>query len=122
MTISKETREFISSLIDYYVEEAESYRQIAGNFSEIESISDTAFGIIIGCVYSGFLQAYQSQQLSPGLEDIREFNNMIQERATLIRRAIDAESVDAEPTAGDPSNHIELDDAISSDNKTKQSV
>ena len=88
MTISKETQEFISNLIDYYISEAESYRQIAENFSEIESISDTTFGIIIGCVYSGFLQTYQNQQLSPGLEDITEFNNIIKEHTTLIRKAI----------------------------------
>jgi len=54
MTISKENREFVDSLIDYYISESESYKQIAENFlPEIESIPDTAFGIITGCVYSG---------------------------------------------------------------------
>jgi len=89
MAISKENKDFIDSLIDYYISESESYRQIAENFvPEIESIPDTAFGIITGCVYSGFLQAYQNQQLAPGLEDMEEFNQIIKERAALIKKAI----------------------------------
>ena len=32
MTISKENKEFINSLIEYYVSESESYKQIAENF------------------------------------------------------------------------------------------
>ncbi|NOS61955.1 MAG: hypothetical protein HOO66_02800 [Nitrosarchaeum sp.] len=89
MAISKENKEFIDSLIDYYISESESYRQIAENFApEVESIPDTAFGIIIGCVYSGFLQAYQNQQQTPGLEDIREFNQILKDRAPLIKKAI----------------------------------
>ena len=89
MTISKENKEFIDSLIDYYISESGSYRQIAENFlPEVESISDTAFGIITGCVYSGFLQAYQNQQQTPSLEDIREFNQMIKNKALLIKKSI----------------------------------
>ncbi len=89
MTISKENKEFIDSLIDYYISESKSYKQIAENFvPEIESIPDTAFGIITGCVYSGFLQAYQNQQQTPGLEDIKEFNQIIKERAAIIKKAI----------------------------------
>jgi len=89
MVISKENKEFIDSLIDYYISESESYRQIAENFvPEVESVSDTAFGIITGCVYSGFLQAYQNQQLTPGLEDMNEFNKIIKERAPLIKKSI----------------------------------
>ncbi len=89
MVISKENKDFIDSLIDYYISESESYRQIAENFvPEVESVPDTAFGIITGCVYSGFLQAYQNQQLTPGLEDMREFNQIIKERASLIKKSI----------------------------------
>ncbi|MFB5627614.1 MAG: hypothetical protein ACE5R5_05410 [Nitrosarchaeum sp.] len=89
MAISKENREFIDSLIDYYISESESYRQIAENFvPEVESVSDTAFGIITGCVYSGFLQAYQNQQQTPGLEDINEFNKILKKKAPLIKKAI----------------------------------
>ncbi|MDC3292121.1 hypothetical protein OAU56_02720 [Nitrosopumilus sp.] len=89
MTISKENKEFINSLIEYYVSESESYKQIAENFlPEVESIPDTAFGIITGCVYSGFLQAYQNQQQNPSLEDIDEFNQIIKNKASLIKKSI----------------------------------
>ena len=89
MVISKENKDFIDSLIDYYISESESYRQIAENFvPEVESVPDTAFGIITGCVYSGFLQAYQNQQQTPSLEDMQEFNQIIKERATLIKKSI----------------------------------
>ncbi|PJC50731.1 MAG: hypothetical protein CO032_03340, partial [Nitrosopumilales archaeon CG_4_9_14_0_2_um_filter_34_16] len=67
----------------------ESYKQIAENFvPEVESVPDTAFGIITGCVYSGFLQAYQNQQQTPSLEDMKEFNQIIKERAPLIKKSI----------------------------------
>ena len=89
MTISKENKEFIDSLIEYYITESESYRQIAENFlPEVESIPDTAFGIITGCVYSGFLQAYQNQQQIPSLEDMDEFNQIIKKKSGLIKKAI----------------------------------
>jgi len=89
MVISKENKDFVDSLIDYYINESESYRQIAENFvPEVESVADTAFGIITGCVYSGFLQAYQNQQQTPGLEDIKEFNLIIKKHAPLIKKAI----------------------------------
>ncbi len=97
MVISKENRDFIDSLIDYYISESESYKQIAENFvPEIESVSDTAFGIITGCVYSGFLQAYQNQQQTPSLEDMKEFNQIIKDRAALIKKTIINPSLRAE--------------------------
>jgi hypothetical protein len=89
MAISKENKDFIDSLIDYYISESESYRQIAENFvPEIASIPDTTFGIIVGCVYSGFLQAYQTQKQTPGLDDIKEFNKILKNRAPLIKKAV----------------------------------
>ncbi len=78
MAISKNTRDFLDSLIDYYISEAPSYKQIAEEYvPEIDSVIDTAFGIIAGCVYSGFLQAYKNQKLSPSLEDTQEFNKIL---------------------------------------------
>ncbi len=89
MAISKENRAFIDSLIDYYISESESYRQIAEKFVPVvESVSDTAFGVIAGCVYSGFLQAYQTQQQTPDLDDIREFNQILKGRSALIKKSI----------------------------------
>jgi len=98
MAISKENKEFINNLIDYYISEAQAYRQIAENYiPEIESIPDTAFGIIAGCVYSQFLQAYQNQHLTPGLEDMKEFNKILKEQTPLIKKAIiSPESINAE--------------------------
>ena len=102
MTIAKENKEFIDSLIDYYISESEAYRQIAENFvPEVKSVEDTAFGIITGCVYSSFLQTYQSQQQSPSLEDVREFNNIIKQKAALIKKAI------IHPPKQDPVKEIE---------------
>ena len=89
MAISKENKEFIDSLIDYYISESQSYLQIAENYvPEIDSVPDTAFGIIVGCVYSGFLQAYQNQQQSPGLEDMKEFNQILKSRSPLIKKSL----------------------------------
>ncbi len=89
MAISEANKEFINSLIDYYISESEAYRDIAENYTpEIGSVPDTSFGIIVGCVYSGFLQAYQSQQQSPTLEDIKEFHKILKEKAPQIKKAI----------------------------------
>lgn len=89
MAISKHTKEFLDSQIDYYINEAQSYKQIAEEYvPEIESVSDAAFGIIAGCVYSGFLQAYTNQQQTPSLEDIQEFNKILKDRAPLIKKAM----------------------------------
>jgi hypothetical protein len=89
MAISKYTREFIDSQIDYYISEASSYRQIAEEYvPEVESVHDTAFGIIAGCVYTGFIQLYTNQRQSPSLEDIQEFNRILKDRAPLIKKAM----------------------------------
>ena len=93
MTISKENKEFINSLIEYYISESESYKQIAENFlPDVESIPDTTFGIITGCVYSGFLQAYQNQQQTPSLEDMDEFNKIIKKKVSLIKKSINEQT------------------------------
>jgi hypothetical protein len=89
MTISKGNKEFVESLIHYYISEASSYEQVAEGFvPEIESVVDTAFGIIIGNIYSEFIQAYQNQKIEISLEDIQEFYNIMKERAPLIKKAI----------------------------------
>ncbi len=89
MALSKHTKSFVDSQIDYYISEASSYKQIAEeHVPEIESVSDTAFGIIAGCVYSGFLQAYSNQKQVPSLEDIQEFTKILKDRAPLIKKAM----------------------------------
>ena len=94
MVISKENQEFLEGLIDYYVKEAKSYREIAQEFSsEINSVTDTAFGIVIGCIYSSFLQAYSNQKQVPDMEDIQEFNEMITKNTEIIKKSIMNENV-----------------------------
>jgi len=84
-----ETKKFIDSLIDYYISEAASYKQLAKTCSEgVVDVNACTFGIIIGCVYSGFLQAYQNQKQNPSLEDTQEFTQMIKLRAAQIKRGI----------------------------------
>lgn len=87
------TKKFIESLIDYYISEAASYKQLAKSYSEeAGDITSTAFGIILGCIYSGFLQAYLNQKQKPSLEDTQEFTKLIKLRAAQIKRSIlDAE-------------------------------
>ncbi len=83
------TRKFIDNLIDYYISEAASYKQLAKTYSdEVEDVNANAFGIIVGCIYSAFLQAYQNQKLTPLLEDTQEFTQMIKIRAAQIKRSI----------------------------------
>ncbi len=89
MALSKYTKAFLDTQIDYYISEARSYKQIAESYvPEVESVSDTAFGIIAGCVYSGFLQAYSNQKQVPSLEDLQEFTKIIKDRAPLIKKAM----------------------------------
>ena len=94
MVISKENQEFLEGLIDYYVKEAKSYREIAQEFSsEIDSVLDIAFVIIIGCIYSSFLQAYSNQKQIPDMEDIQEFNEMITKNTEIIKKSIMNENI-----------------------------
>ena len=87
--IPQTTKKFIENLIDYYISEAASYKQIAKVYEkEISDIDANTFGIIAGCVYSGFLQAYQNQKQKPSLEDIQEFTQMIKIRSSQIKRSI----------------------------------
>jgi len=89
MTIPKATKDFVDSLIDYYISEVTSYRQIAESFIPIvDSVSDTAFGIITGCIYSGFQQTYTDKGKKPELDEVKEFYKILKEKAPLIKKAI----------------------------------
>ena len=89
MAISKENREFISSLIDYYVSTASSYKDLASVYAEFaDSVEDVALGLIVGSIYSSFMQVYQNQQITPSLEDIGEFNRIIKDKAQDLKKAI----------------------------------
>jgi hypothetical protein len=89
VALTKYTRDFLNSQIDYYISEAQSFRQIIQNYStEIKSVEDATFGIITGCIYSAFLRAYENEKRPVELDDMQEFNNMIKEKASLIKKAI----------------------------------
>ena len=89
MALTKYTKDYLASQIDYYISEAQSYKQIAQNYSpEISSVEDAAFGIIAGCIYSAFLRAYENEKKSVELDDMQEFNQILKERAALIKKAI----------------------------------
>ncbi len=87
--ISVTTRSFIDSLIDYYISEAAAYSQMARLYSdEVVDIPAATFGIILGSIYSAFIQSYTSQQQKPSLEDIQEFTQIVKKRAAQIKRGI----------------------------------
>lgn len=89
MALTKYIKDYLESQIDYYISEAQSYKQIAQNYSpEINSIEDAAFGIIAGCIYSAFLRAYENEKRTVELDDMLEFNRILKERAALIKKAI----------------------------------
>ena len=97
MVISDTNKEFLDNLIEYYVSEAKSYKEIAQEYDQIiKSTSDTAFGVIIGCIYSSFLQTYSNQKQTPNEQDIEEFNQIIMENAMRIKNAIQEENSGSE--------------------------
>ena len=51
MTLPNEIQGFLDSQIEYYTKEAKSYKEMAQGYNlDDDSIHDTAFGIIIGCI------------------------------------------------------------------------
>jgi len=87
--IPESTKKFIDNLIDYYINESSSYKQMAKiYFKETKEINDCTFGIIVGSLYSGFLQAFQNLKQKPSLEDTQEFTNMIKTREVQIKKSI----------------------------------
>ena len=88
MTISDNNKKFLEDLIQDYISEAESYMQIADEFNEVtNSKTDTAFGIIVGTVYSSFLQTYSNQGLKVELEDMQEFYDLVKTNANKIKES-----------------------------------
>jgi len=89
MTVTKENKVFLEGLIEYYISEAQSYREMAQEYSlKIDSVPDTTFGIIIGCIYSSFLQTYSNQKLTPTVQDVQEFTEIIMMKSNAIMDSI----------------------------------
>ena len=53
---------------------------------------DVAFGLIVGSIYSTFLQTYSNQQLEVGLDDIQEFHEFIKSNSDQIRESLAKQS------------------------------
>jgi len=89
MTLSNETQKFLDSQIEYYVKEAESYKEMALEYNlDTNSVPDTAFGIIVGCIYSSFLQTFTNQNSTPNSQDIEEFTKIIIRNSKKIKESI----------------------------------
>ena len=89
MTLSNETQKFLDSQIEYYVKEAESYKEMALEYNlDTNSVPDTAFGIIVGCIYSSFLQTFTNQNSTPNSQDIEEFTKIIINNSKKIKESI----------------------------------
>ena len=88
MTISDQNKKFIQSLIDYYVSEPQAYTEIVQAYSPKSELAETTVGFVIGMIYSGFLRAYTDQDLEIKSDDIDEFNSIIRDNTTKIRKAL----------------------------------
>ena len=89
MTLSNEIQKFLDSQIEYYINEAESYKEMTREFNlDANSVPDTAFGIIIGCIYSSFIQTYTNQDSTPNSQDVEEFTKIIIENSNKIKESI----------------------------------
>ena len=90
MGISDENKRFLEDLLKYYIDQADSYNQFASEYGEFsKSKREIAFGVIVGTVYSTFLQTYSNQQLEVKLDDIQEFHELIRDNLDKISKALD---------------------------------
>ena len=89
MTLSNEIQIFLDSQIEYYTKESKSYKEMAKEYNlDANSIPDTTFGIIIGCLYSSFLQTYTNQNSAPNPQEIKDFTEMIIKNSKKIKESI----------------------------------
>ena len=89
MTLSNEIKTFLVSQIEYYTKETESYKEMAKEYNiDDGSVYDTAFGIIVGCIYSSFLQIFTNQNSVPNSQDMEEFTEIIIKNSKKIKESI----------------------------------
>ena len=89
MTLSNEIQEFLDSQIEYYIKESKSYKEMALEYDlDANSTPDITFGIIIGCIYSSFLQIFTNQNSVPNSQDIEEFTKIIIKNSNRIKESI----------------------------------
>ena len=93
MTLSNEVQKFLHSQIEYYVMQAESFKEMAREYNpNAHSLPDTAFGIIVGCIYSSFLQTFTNQNNVPNSQDMEDFTEIIIKNSKKIKESIKAET------------------------------
>ena len=89
MTLSNEIQTFLISQIEYYTKEAKSYKEMAREYNIDDSLAhDTAFGIIVGCIYSSFIQTFTNQNSTPTSEEMQEFTEIIIKNSKKIKESI----------------------------------
>lgn len=90
MAIPEQIRNFVVTQLDYYIREVGTCLQIAERYSDGDALENATFGVILGRVHLGFVQAYQTQLLSPNSEDIAEFHDIVSGKEKEIISAIRA--------------------------------
>jgi len=89
MTLSNEIQTFLVSQIEYYTKESKSYKEMAREYNPDDNVAlDTAFGIIIGCIYSSFLQTFTNQNSVPNSQDMEDFTEIIIKNSKKIKESI----------------------------------
>ena len=89
MTLSNEIQTFLDSQIEYYTKEAKSYKEMAKEYNlDDNSIPDAAFGFIVGCIYSSFLQTYTNQNIAPNSQEMKDFTEIIIKNTKKIKESI----------------------------------
>ena len=89
MTLSNEIQTFLDTQIEYYTKEAKSYKEMTKEYNlDDNSIPDVAFGIIIGCIYSNFIQTYTNQNSSPSSQEMEDFTKIIIKNTKKIKESI----------------------------------
>ena len=93
MTLSNEIQTFLVSQIEYYAKEAKSYKEMAKEYNINDNLGrDTAFGIIVGCIYSSFLQTFTNQNSVPNSQEMEEFTKIIIKNSKKIKESITTET------------------------------
>ena len=94
MTLSNETQIFLDSQIEYYSKEAKSYKEMSKGYGiDSNSVPDATFGIIVGCIYSSFLQIYTNQNTAPNSQEMEEFTKIIINNTQKIKTSIISDDV-----------------------------
>ena len=94
MAISNENKKFLEGLLQYYIDQADSYNQFASEYEKFsKSKREIAFGVIAGTIYSAFLQTYSNQQLEVRLDDIQEFHEFMRDNIEKITYALDKKKI-----------------------------